>query len=92
MKLEKKHWDWIGTIAIIIMIIACYLLIQERKACEDPLKNILIPYFEDLNITNYSSVSLVVYGNHNQIIPILEVELYKERPKPINQLLINSTE
>jgi len=77
----KKKLDWIGIIAIIVMLVGCCLLIQEKKYCEDPFGNILIPYLEEKNITSYSLVVISVYENHGDPIPIERIELFS-KPKP----------
>ena len=86
MKLEKKHLDWIGIIAIIVMLLGCYLLIQEHKACEDPLKNIILPYLKEKNITEYNSIKINVYKFHGDSIHLESIELFS---MPLNNPNIN---
>jgi len=89
MMLGRFKLDILGLVAITIMIVGCYFLIQERKMCEDPIGNIIKPYLEKENITNYDLIVVEVYQSHGDSFPIKTMELYSKPIIPYKKPEIN---
>lgn len=69
--------DWLGVIAIIIMIVGTYLVVQEGKTCKSPFKNIIDKELKD-NKINYSSAILYVYDKEGLVVDSFDVYLDKD--------------
>lgn len=70
---------WLGFIAIIIMLLGCYLVIQETKACKNPYRDMIDKYLaEDLKL-NYSYAVITVYNTPYDMVPLATLDLIGER-------------
>jgi len=77
----KKKFDWLLWLAIIIMLVGCYLVIQESQVCKTPFKQIIdkqlkedFKDFPQVNIS-YSYARLDIYSSSNDITPITSYDV-----------------
>ena len=73
-KEKKQILDWIGIVAIIIMIVGCYLLYHEQQVCKNPFKNMVDGFLNDEGI-EYSYVTISIYKNNTDAYPIKSFDL-----------------
>ena len=76
-----KKLDWIGIIAIVIMLVGCYLVVQEGKDCKDPYRSMIDAYLVDELKLNYSYAIISVYATPNDAIPLATFDLIQQRLK-----------
>lgn len=68
MEQKKINWkaffkiDFLGCVAILVLLVGIYFLIQETQACSDPYAKLIEPYIKDKNIS-YDYSELAFYKN-----------------------------
>ena len=87
-QLSKKSMDWLGIIAIVLMLVACGFLYFEQKACKDPFKNIIDKELVGDELS-YSYAEINLYANVNSIVPLKKIPIYLDlwhRPPSSNYI------
>lgn len=85
-QLSKKSMDWLGIIAIILMLVACVFLYFEKKACDDPFKNIIDKELEGEGIS-YSYAEINLYSDAYSNVPLKTLPIYLgEQPTNSNYI------
>jgi len=72
---NKKTWDWIGIIGILIIIAGGVLVYMQSRACSNPLQTIIEQVNEGQGNLNYSYV-IIEFHDGEKPLPIMTYKVY----------------
>jgi ABC-type transport system involved in Fe-S cluster assembly fused permease/ATPase subunit len=66
IKVKKKR-DWLMYLAIIIMLVGCYLTINETKYCKDPYRYMIDSYIQKEygGFISYNYATIEIFNNES---------------------------
>jgi len=74
---------WLGVIAVVIMLVGCYLVIQETKVCKNPYRDMIDKYIGGELKLNYSYATISVYNTPYDEVPLITLDLIGTKEIPL---------